>query len=328
MRVRRAVRALAATTTAAATVAAAALTVAAPAQAAVTRIQTSVEIRCAFTTLNQSADWYFPSGTPKGLVWLQHGFARANDHVADLAGEYASAGYLVFAPTLPTAHIFGCTLQNIGNNTAFLGNVADLFGKASDPGDKLGRSLARAKAEAGRPNVTMPSSMVFSGHSAGGEAVAYVANRVRTDHPSAWTGLRGLVLFDPVKSFIGNNLVTGLDGVDGTGRLIRTISAPDNLCNNGGSGTEAVQAEVHSPFVGVRLTGGDHTDAEGASTDSVGTIACGTPEAGNIAVLQTLAVAWAKDAFNGTQTPAYLPGGAYYQNLLSAGTIETLTGAS
>ncbi|MFG2090052.1 hypothetical protein [Spirillospora sp. NPDC048824] len=330
MRATRAARALAVATTAvaAATAVATAPAAAAPARATATRIQTTVEIRCAFTTLDQSADWYFPSGTPEGLVWLQHGFARANDHVADLAGEYASAGYLVFAPTLPSGHIFGCTLQNIGNNTDFLGNVADLFGRASDPDGKLGRSLARAKAEAGRPEVTIPSSMVFSGHSAGGEAVAYVANRVRTDHPAAWTGLRGLVLLDPVKSFIGDNLVTGLDGLDGTGRQIRTISAPDNPCNNGSSGTEAVQSEVHGPFVGVRLTSGDHTDAEGASTDSIGTIACGTPEAGNVAALQTFAVAWARDAFDGTRTPAYLPGGAYYQNLLSAGTIETLTGAS
>ncbi|WP_207947122.1 hypothetical protein [Actinomadura sp. 7K507] len=328
MRVTRAVRALAATTTAVAACAAASLTVAAPAQAAVTRVQTTVEIRCAFTMLNQSADWYFPSGTPKGLVWLQHGFVRANDHVADLAGEYASEGYLVFAPTLPSAHIFGCTLQNIGNNTDFLGNVADLFGKASHPNDKLGRSLAKAKAEAGRPDVTMPSSMVFSGHSAGGEAVTYVADKVRTGYPSAWTGLRGLVLLDPVKSFIGSNLVTGLRGVDGTGRQIRTISAPDGTCNNSGSGTDAVQAEVNDPFVGVRLRNGAHTDAEGSSTDSVGTIACGTPKAPNITALQTFAVAWAKDAFNGTQTPGYLPGGAYYQSLLSAGTIETLNGAS
>ncbi|MFG1855744.1 hypothetical protein ACGFJT_28200 [Actinomadura geliboluensis] len=327
MRTVRAVRTLTGATAAALALTAAG-PLSSPASAAVTRVQTTVEIRCAFTTLNQSADWYFPSGAPQGLVWLQHGFARANDHVADLASKYAAAGYLVFAPTLPTANLFGCTLQNIGNNTGFLGNVADLFAKMGDPSDKLGRSFATAKAQAGRPELALPGSLVFSGHSAGGEAVSYVAGRLRTDGAGAWARLRGLVLLDPVKSFIGANLETGLEAVDGTGRVIRTISGPDGTCNNGGSGTDAVQADVHAPFVGVRITTGAHTDAEGASTDSVGTLACGTPKAGNVAILQTFAVAWAKDAFNGTQTAAYLPGGSYYQAQLSGGLIETLAGAS
>jgi hypothetical protein len=326
MRPVRAVRTLAASSVTA--LALTALAPLSPAHAAVTRIQTDVEIRCAFTTLTQSADWYFPSGAPQGLVWLQHGFARANDHVADLASKYAAAGYLVFAPTLPTANLFGCTLENIGNNTDFLGNVADLFAKMGDPSGKLGRSFAKARAEAGRPGLTLPGSLVFSGHSAGGEAVSYVAGRLRSDSASAWARLRGLVLLDPVKSFIGNNLDTGLKAVDGTGRMIRTISGPDGTCNNSGSGTDTVQADVHAPFVGVRLPDGAHTDAEGASTDTVGTLACGTPKAANVTVLQTFAVAWAKDAFNGTQTAAYLPGGSYYQSQLGSGRIQTLTGAS
>ncbi|MFA1542524.1 hypothetical protein [Actinomadura monticuli] len=326
MRTVRAVRSLTG-----ATGAALALTLAgplSPAHAAVTRVQTTVEIRCAFTTLNQGADWYFPSGTPKGLVWLQHGFARSNANVADLASRYAAAGYLVFAPALPTANILGCTLQNIGNNTDFLGNVADLFAKMDDPSDKLGRSFTRAKTKAGRTGLALPGSLVFSGHSAGGEAVSYVAGRLRTDSAAAWAKLRGLVLLDPVKSFIGDNLDTGLEAVDGTGRVIRTISGPDGVCNNSGSGTDAVQSDVHAPFVGVRLTTGAHTDAEGASTDSVGTLACGTPNAENVATLQTFAVAWATDAFTGTQTAAYLPGGSYYQSQLAGGRIETLAGAS
>ncbi|NKZ07600.1 hypothetical protein [Actinomadura latina] len=326
MRTVRAVRTLTG-----ATAAALALTAAgplSPARADVTRVQTTVEIRCAFTILDQSADWYFPSGTPQGLVWLQHGFARSNGNVADLASAYAAAGYLVFAPTLPTANIFGCTLENLGNNTGFLGNVADLFVKMGDPSDKLGRSFAKAKAQAGRPGLALPGSLVFSGHSAGGEAVSYVAGRLRTDGAAAWARLRGLVLLDPVKSFIGGNLATGLTAVDGTGRMIRTISGPDGTCNNSGSGTDLVQADVHAPFVGVRLTTGAHTDAEGASTDSAGTLACGTPKAENVATLQTFAVAWAEDAFNGTRTAAYLPGGSYYQSQLSSGRIETLSGAS
>jgi len=309
---------------------AAALTAATPssAGAAVTKVETTVDIRCAFTTLSQSADWYFPTGTPQGLIWLQHGFARANEHVTDLATKYAGAGYLVFAPTLPSANLLGCTLQNIGNNTDFLNNVADLFGKSASPGDKLGRSLAAARSKAGRPEVAMPSTMVFVGHSAGGEAAEYVAQRVHSAYPATWAGLRGLVLLDPVKSFIGDNTDASLDRLATTALPILTISSPPYLCNNDGSGTGALQSRLHRAFVGVRLTTGAHTDAEGASTDSVGTIACGTPQAKNVTALQTLAVGWTRDGFSGTRTAAYYPGGAYYQGLLTAGTIETLPGAS
>ncbi|MFC9971091.1 hypothetical protein ACFVH6_09345 [Spirillospora sp. NPDC127200] len=299
-----------------------------PAQAAAVRIRTTVEVRCAFTVRDQSADWYFPAGAPKGLVWLQHGFARANDNMADLAGRYASAGYLVFAPTLPSANIYGCTLQNIGNNTDFLNNVADLFGKAADPGDKLGRSFARAKAAANRPGLALPQDKVFAGHSAGGEAALYVAQRVRSAHPAAWATMRGIVLMDPVKSFIGDNTDSALNHLDNTALPIHTISAPGYSCNNNGSGTAAVQARLHRPFVGVRLTSGAHTDAEGASSNQVGNALCGTPQAKNVTALQTLALGWAGDAFAGTRTPDYYPGGAYYQSLLNAGTAQTLAGAS
>ncbi len=301
---------------------------AAPAHAAVTRIETTVEIRCAFTVRSQSADWYLPGGAPRGLVWLQHGFGRANDHMADLAGKYASAGYVVFAPTLPSANLYGCTVQNLGNNTDFLNNVADLFGKASDPDDKLGRSFARARNAAGRPDLTLPRNKVFSGHSAGGEAALYVTQRLRSAYPAAWPTVRGVVLLDPVKSLVGNNTDASLNHLDNTTLPIHTISAPGYSCNSNGSGTAAVQAQLHRPFVGVRLTTGAHTDAEGASTDTTGTVACGTPQARNVAALQTLAVGWARDAFDGTRTADHYPGGAYYQGLLNAGTAQTLTGSS
>ncbi|MGW4797322.1 hypothetical protein ACWEPC_33365, partial [Nonomuraea sp. NPDC004297] len=113
-----------------------------PAQAqAVTRVENSVAIACAATTLRQGSDWYFPSGTPRALLWLQHGFAGTKDGMADTARRFAAQGFLVFAPTLPSAHIFGCTLQNLGNNTGFLRNVAALFG---DPAAGLAASFAAA----------------------------------------------------------------------------------------------------------------------------------------------------------------------------------------
>ncbi|ORT56351.1 alpha/beta hydrolase fold domain-containing protein [Streptomyces sp. CB03238] len=294
---------------------------------AVTKVSTTVDVSCTVLTYRQSADWYFPSGPPKGLIWLQHGFSRANDHMTDLAGRYASAGYLVFAPTLRSADMFGCTLQNIGNNKPFLDNVATWFASADNASSQLARSYASAKRQAGRTDLgALPAAFVFSGHSAGAEAAEYVAQRLRAAHPAAFTKLRGLVLLDPVKSFIGNNTDASLSQLATTSLPILTVSAPGYSCNNSGSGTSALQQLLPRPFVGVRLTTGAHTDAEGSSTDDAGTLMCGTPQQKNVSALQTLAVGWAKDAFNGARTADLYPGGTYYASLLAAGTIQTLPG--
>ncbi|MGC4985402.1 hypothetical protein ACLQ18_33000 [Streptomyces sp. DT193] len=295
--------------------------------AGVTRESTTVDVSCAAFTYHQSADWYFPSGTPSGLIWLQHGFARANDHVRDLAEHYAAAGYLVFAPTLPSADLFGCTLPNLGNNKPFLDNVASWFTTKGTGADRLRASYARAAASAGRAGTALPSSLVLSGHSAGGEAVEYVAQRLHASAPADFARVRGLVLLDPVKSFLGSNTEDALTGLAGTGLPVHTISSPPYSCNSDATGTEAVQKLVPAAFVGVRLTTGAHTDAEGASTDLSGTALCGTPQTKNVAALQSLATAWASDAFTGRTTAAWYPGGASYDALLAAGTISTLAGA-
>ncbi|RDI60591.1 alpha/beta hydrolase [Nocardia pseudobrasiliensis] len=298
-----------------------------PAAAAdpVTKVSNRVEIRCAFTILRQSSDWYFPTGTPKALLWLQHGFASANDSVTDTAKRFAARGFLVFAPTLPTANTFGCTLENLGNNTDFLHNVADLFGKAADPNDKLGRSFADAKARAGRSNLTLPRTMIFAGHSAGGEVVPYVTQQLRSDYPAAFAGVRGVVLFDPVKSFIGNNLPSSLNHLANTQLPILTVAAPPYTCNRDGSGTGIVLDQLKGrQFLGVRLTTGSHIDVEAASAPGPDRTLCGAPQDKNVAALQTLSTIWASDFVSGVKTPDAYPGGAYYEGLRTAGTITTL----
>ncbi|BCJ76785.1 hypothetical protein CS0771_63290 [Catellatospora sp. IY07-71] len=310
----------------------AAALVAAPAATAtaavpgVVEVSNTVDIRCAFYVMRASADWYFPSGTPRGLVYLQHGFSRSNGNMQDLAEHYAAAGFVVFAPTLPSANLYGCTVNNIGNNTDFLNNVADLLGKATDPNDKLGRSFADARNRAGRAGLALPTTYVLSGHSAGGEVASYVANRLRTTYPAQFGRVKALVLLDPVKSPVGSSTVDAFRGLRTTGLPMYAISSPPYLANSDASGTVALTGEVPRPFLGVRLTSGCHCDAEGGSTDGLCTLTSGTPQTENVTALQTLAVAWAVDGAAGTTTPAYYPGGAYYDGLLAAGTTQTLSG--
>lgn len=297
----------------------------APGQAsAVTKVSTTTETRCAFLTYQTPTNWYFPPDHPKALVWVQHGFARNNERVDDLARQYAAAGYLAVATTLASADLFGCTLQNLGNNTKYLNNVADLFGKKSRS-DKLSRSLEVAKRKAGRPAVAMPTDFFFTGHSAGGEAVTYVANRLRTSYAAEYANFKGLILLDPVPSAAGSNLRTGLAGLSGS-RPVFVIAAPSGSCNSSGAGTAAVQQLIRQGFVGVRLTSGAHTDAEGNSTNWLGTAACGTPQAANVRALQTLSVGWANDLVAGSVTPDFYPGGSYLNSLGSS--VEVLAGTN
>ncbi|WP_084522559.1 alpha/beta hydrolase [Nocardia inohanensis] len=297
----------------------------AAADTAVTKIENKVDIRCSFTTLHQSSAWYFPGENPKAMVWLQHGFASSNDSVDDTARKFAAQGFLVFAPTLPTANLLGCTLENLGNNTDFLHNVADLFGKSADLNDKLGRSFTEARSKAGRASLPLPTSWVFAGHSAGGEAVPYVTQELREDYPAAFANLRGMVLYDPVKSFIGNNLSSALNHLANTTLPILAVTAPPYSCNRDGAGTKVLQDQLDRPFLGVRLTSGAHIDVEGASAPGPDKTACGTPQAKNIEALQRLSIGWAGDFVSGGKTADYYPGGSYYEGLKSAGTIETLS---
>lgn len=299
---------------------------AAPAAPGVTEVSNTVDIRCAFYTMKADVDWYFPTGTPRGLVYLQHGFSRSNGVLQDLAEHYATAGFAVFAPTLPSANLYGCTVNNIGNNTAFLDNVADLLGKATDSTDKLGRSWNDARTRAGRPGLALPTSYVLSGHSAGGEVVSYVANKLRTSYATQFAKVKALVLLDPVKSPVGQSMANAFHGLKTTSLPMYAISSPPYLANSDASGTVELTSDVPRPFLGVRLTTGCHCDAEGASTDGLCTLTSGTPQAKNVTALQTLAVAWAVDGVAGTPTATYYPGGAYYDGLLAAGTTQTLSG--
>ncbi|AYF76986.1 alpha/beta hydrolase [Nocardia yunnanensis] len=271
----------------------------APATAESTHLPGTVDLPCATTILHQQADWYLPNGEPKGLVWLQHGFARTGENVAALAETLAGSGYLVFAPSLPFMNLFGCTLQNLGDNTPFLDQVAQLFATANDPAGPLATALTNAAARAGRTAPALPRGFVFIGHSAGAEAVEYVAHRLHVAAPAAWPSLRGLILLDPVKSFLGTNTESSLTDLAPTGLPLLAVSGPPSLCNSFGSGTTALQNLVPRGFLGVRLPAGEHTDAEGISTDGMGELLCGIPQTGNVAALQHLTTEWTARLLDG-----------------------------
>ncbi|MBF6181631.1 alpha/beta hydrolase [Nocardia otitidiscaviarum] len=271
------------------------------------RVPETVDIACGDAVRHLNADWYLPDGPAGGLIWLQHGFARSNANVASLAEHFAAAGYVVFAPSLPFMDPAGCTLQNLGDNTGFLGNIADLFATDAEPTNSLARSFAAATATAHRPDLRLPRQTVFVGHSAGGEAVEYVARRLHTDHPAAFADLRGLVLLDPVKSFLGDNTDQALTDLDHTDLPILDIAAKPSPCNLYGVGTDTLQRLLHRRYLGIRIGTGVHTDAEGPSGDTLGNLVCGDPTSVNISTLQTLAVGWATDYFTGTRTAAYYP---------------------
>lgn len=299
-----------------------------PAQAAgVTKVSTFQKVKCSVFTYTPQVDWYMPSTTPKGLVWLQHGFSRTNGNMGDLAKKYAEAGYVAMATTYPSADIFGCTIQNLGNNDPFLNNVTKLLGEGNNTGGELHRNFNEARSAAG-VSYSLPQRYILVGHSAGGEMMSYVANRLRTNHAGQFAKVKGLVLLDPVKSMINENMTGALTGLKDTGLPIATISSPPYTANSDASGTTVLRSVIQRPWVGVQLTTGCHCDAEGATTDVLCTLTSGTPQAQNIAALQTLAVNWGNDWATGVTNPTYYPGGAYYNGLLNAGTISSLAGAA
>ena len=285
----------------------------------------TVDVKCAGSTKAIPTDWYFPVGTPKALVWLQHGFTESKDDWVETGRKAADAGFVVMATTLPSADLFGCTVQNIGNNTDFLNNVATMFSGMGTANTAITKSYADAASKAGRSGLAMPAKLEFSGHSAGGEAVLYVANRLRTASPTTFAKLKGLVLQDSVKSFIGDNTDASLTGLATTTLPIYALASPKGSCNADQSGTQAVVSKLAGrAFHGTVITTGVHGDIFGTSANGLGTATCGTPQPTNTAAVRTLTFGWVTDQAAGTTTAAFYPGGSTYDGLVAAGTISTL----
>ena len=277
----------------------------------------TVQVRCGTSFVELPVTWYFPvSGTPAGLVWLQHGFFRANENVGDLGARLAQSGFITVAITIPSFQ----ERCNINNVTTFLPNVASLFGYLNASGSPLLASARSAAAAVGITLPRLPDRFVFSGHSAGGAAVTLVAGEYVTRFPIVAARLAGLVLLDPVENAAGS-IQSSLPAL--TGVPMRAISAPGSACNANSSGT-SVLLQLARPFVGFELTSGSHCDAEGASGNPVLCgLVCGAVRRPNVALLQLFTVGWSADLLLGRTTGDLYPGGTFYDALVEAGWIRT-----
>lgn len=242
-----------------------------------------------FGTTNYSADWYLPTQQPAGIVYLQHGFARDKRHLKELGTYLMQQGLMVVAVKATMT----------GGAPALAPQVADAF---------RNRTLVP-------PNgYTLPSALVLAGHSAGGLHVTLVGKSLVE---RGFTGLRGVVLFDPVDA---NNLFgSAAQTVVNAYRPVRAVLARGGSCNSNNNTEAPLKALTGIAFVGFKLTNRSaHTDAEGSSSDWLGRLFCGTPQAANTGYLKQAAGGWAKDMVNGTITADYYPGGAFVQGLLNS----------
>jgi dienelactone hydrolase len=286
---------------------------------AVKDTEVNLAVPCGGTT-NASTRWAFPEGvTPTGVIWLQHGFSRSNDNVADLMRRYAVRGYVVVNPSFGA---FGsCALNSSALHTA----LASVIAGSESPTSALQVSADAARSALGMPPLTLPTNIVLSGHSAGAAAMTAVGGSlVSNPNPAVSSRLKGLVLLDPVEN-ADNAMAANLPKLKSLPVL--TISAPNSTCNSNSSGTN-VLLPTRTGFAGVRLPSGCHCDAEADTTNGLCTVLCGTPQQKNKDALRELAVDWANGMLKGAPIASVYPGGSAYETLLAAGTITTLTGTA
>lgn len=274
-------------------------------------------VPCGTSGTSVPAVWYFPDvKRPTGVVWVQHGFFRANSNVKTLAQYIAAhAGAIVVAPTLSSNPLAagGCWI----NGPAMARGVAALFaGKRT----ALQHSAEIAR---GRP-VTLPQPFVLSGHSAGGNLATSAAGYT-TLPGGAIRHLRRVVLFDGVD--FNGAMQQALRRLTASHfRMVLQIASPPSACNGFGAGTKAILAERGGSFVGVQLVGGTHIDAEGRDTDPFAVLACGLPRPANVAAVQTIAADWIR---NGLTRSAYgILGGAPGQPISVGGATAIVLPAS
>lgn len=229
------------------------------------------------------AAWHVNPEALTGLVWLQHGWLRTNDRMADTAARIAATGAAVLTVHLPSNRRDGCSVNRVTDNRHFLTDIAKVLAAGADGpmGDCWRDAVGHRRA--------LPERIVLAGHSAGGETAAFIAGQLCTD--TAADRLRGAVLLDPVPSARGKNLRTGLRALCGA-RPVLGLTAEPGPCNAKNAGERALQQEVAQPVTGFHIAGGRHHDAEGCSSSRPADLACGRRDPANIELLQRLTADW------------------------------------
>lgn len=238
---------------------------------------------------NYSGDWYLPTATPKGLVYLQHGFQRNKGHLRALGNSLMAKGLMV-----------------LSINAGMTGGAANLAPQVATA--FANRSLTPPNGHA------LPEHFVLAGHSAGGLHVTLVGAELANRNVA---GFRGVILFDAVDA--NNRMAAAMQQIVNSNRAVYAILANAGSCNSSNNAEPLLKALTGTAFVGLKLTSRSaHTDAEGSSSDFFGRLFCGTPQAQNSAYLQQFAGGWAIDLLSNTVTPDFYPGGALLQNVIAS----------
>jgi hypothetical protein len=230
------------------------------------------------------ADWYFPNAgaEPVGMIYLNHGNFRTNNNMEALANALArDTNSVVVAPSVSTNAFNPYRITASRTYSAITG----LFGT-----DRA--ALNASAAAAGYTGSSLPTDFVLAGHSFGGNLVTAVGGMIGTS-----STLKGILLLDAANN--GSDMATGLSRLD-AGVPVYQIAAAPRLINGFGSTTALLARSRPEEFVGVRIVGGSHVDAEGASSDFLGGLTGGFSKSRDAAALQTIAAGWVTDMFNET----------------------------
>lgn len=240
-----------------------------------------------------SGTWYIPTEQPVvGWTLLQHGFMRSPNHLRDLSTKLAESGVAVLVVSLSQGQM-----------------TSDTFAK------EAAESLALTPPRPTHGEV--PARFAIAGHSLGGLFATKVAAELSLAGASEF---QGTLLLDPTDK--DGHMVRASAHLKEYGTPVLAILGEANKCNVQSNATPILNS-LQREFVGFRLKGGTHCDAEGASTDFVCKLMCGSSKKENVAALQEFGAAWL-GFFFGVDAAAHLPGGERYEALIEARQITTL----
>lgn len=239
-----------------------------------------------------SGSWiYNKEVPPQAIITLQHGFMRKRTNMYDLANQYAQKGFAVFLTDLST---------NQMNSTSFAKEYMKALLGGLPPLQKQ----------------PLPEPLLVSGHSLGGLFASFLLKEAQDLEALR---VKGAVLLDPVDK--NGNMDKTFQSLKKPESIYGILGQPSS-CNSQSNATKPFQ-KLPQEFLGIRLKGGSHCDAEGKTSNWKCSMMCGSSSPINIQNLQTFATSWALSLLEGGQEP-YFPQGEVYENLLLEGRFQSI----